>query len=145
MNNIVFDLNEYPDINIDDFERHLLKYFNKYYDKLLYDKYRVYFTFHRDSENNTVGITADIQDWSCIHEAGPKLDEMIQKIVEKRQELELEEKQLRDACDRYDGLLTDISLEITGILDPELTDGIKLDTYKLKDYIKYAIVKSIKI
>lgn len=82
---IVFDLNDYPDVNMGDFEEYLLEHFNGEYIGLLDGKYRVLFTFHRDTEMNTVAITAEIVDWSNMHGHDPRLERMLDKIVENKE------------------------------------------------------------
>lgn len=65
MNKIIFDLNKYPDIDLDEF----IEWFEKNYFKpfgeisaapLFMDKYEVVLYFHRDKENNKYSITAKI-------------------------------------------------------------------------------------
>ena len=139
---IIFNLDEYPDINIDDFEKHLFKYFNKYYTKLLYDKYIISFKFYHNHQENTIRITADIEEIN--YETDNHLDEIIKEMMDKRRELEIIEKSVINACDKYDKLITDTVLEINGILEAELSDEMTIDKSKLKEFIKQGIVKSIK-
>lgn len=81
---IIFDLNDYPDISMKEFEDYLLKYFDSEFIDLLNDKYKVLFTFHRDPEKNTLAITAEIVDWNRIHKPDPRLEKMLEDIQNKR-------------------------------------------------------------
>ena len=80
---IVFDLNDYPDISMKEFEEYLLNYFNSEFIDLLNDKYKVLFTFHRDLEENTLAVTAEIVDWS-LDKSDPRLEKMLEDIQNKR-------------------------------------------------------------
>lgn len=60
---IIFDLNDYPDISMKEFEDYLLKCFDNEFIDLLNDKYKAWFTFHRDMEENTLAVTAEVVEW----------------------------------------------------------------------------------
>lgn len=80
---IIFDLNDYPDISMDEFEDYLLEYFDSDFNDCLNDKYKVFFTFHRDPKENTLAVTAEIVDWS-FDKSDPRLEKMLEDIQNKR-------------------------------------------------------------
>lgn len=112
---IVFDLNDYPDISMDDFEKYLFEHFNIEYIDLLNGKYRVLFTFHRDYENNTIAVTAEIVDWSSVHEPDSRLDKLLDKIVE-QQEKRKKRESIKGILLCLGILIIIVLVSITGIL-----------------------------
>lgn len=82
---IVFNLNDYPDIDYVEFEEYVLKHFNKNVIPYFMDKYSVDFLFHHDPESNTFVITAEICDNDCL-EDDSALMEALDDIVKRKKE-----------------------------------------------------------
>ena len=81
---IVFDLNDYPDIDYLEFEEYVLKHFNKNVIPYFMDKYSVDFVFHHDCESNTFVITAEINEHELFHDSA--LREALDDIVKRKKE-----------------------------------------------------------
>ena len=82
---IIFDLNDYPDISMDEFEDYLLEYFDSEFNDCLNDKYKVFFTFHRDPKENTLAVTAEIVDWS-FNKSDPQLEKILDYINKEKEQ-----------------------------------------------------------
>jgi len=81
-NGIVFDLNDYPDIDYDEFEEYVLKHFNTSFIPYFMDKYSVDFVFHHDRESNTFVITAELNEHDLFHDSA--LREALDDIHKKK-------------------------------------------------------------
>ena len=76
---ISFDLNDYPDIDYDEFIGYVEHHFKipVPYIGFLNGKYDVIFEFHKDKENNKFSISAKIEDYSKV-----PIDDALQEALE---------------------------------------------------------------